>query len=532
MKKKRRIVLCGIMTFIMVFAMAIPMSVSAANENVAAIGENEYATLEEAIEKAKDGDTITLLTDTEAGGIRLDKSLTFDLGENTIKGLDTKSYVFSPWAVNTVFKNGTIEVTRQTPGSMGIQAVGGNLTLDGVEIKVIVPNGTNDYNYGIKAFASADADGDGTIDDPVKVTMNNSVITEVENSDAGENYGASGVIVIGKHKNDTVNDNLDNRDAALEINGSTITVSAFAVSGNGAAHGTKIDINNSTLTSEKATAIYHPQIGEMNISGGTITGETGIEVRAGTVTVSDGAKIIATGYPTTVGANGNGTTTIGAALAVAQHTTELPITVNIENGNLSGASALVTNNPQENDQEAISKVKVNIENGQFEGLVNDKGGGKIEAAGGTFDNLGAEVDVVASDVAEITQGEITKTVIGLANINEAIKNAPEGTIVEFIKAAEKAEVEAPAGVTVENNTGVAISVNGEPLGDGETVTVTAPETPPADQPSDKPQQGEPADGKAPETGDHMNLGLLAGIMLTAAAAGAAAVALRRKGSKA
>ena len=117
--------------------------------------------------------------------------------------------------------------------------MGGNLTLDGVEIKVIVPNGTNDYNYGIKAFASADADGDGTIDDPVKVTMNNSVITEVENSDAGENYGASGVIVIGKHKNDTVNDNLDNRDAALEINGSTITVSAFAVSGNGAAHGTK-----------------------------------------------------------------------------------------------------------------------------------------------------------------------------------------------------------------------------------------------------------------------------------------------------
>ena len=117
MKKKRRIVLCGIMTFIMVFAMAIPMSVSAANENVAAIGENEYATLEEAIEKAKDGDTITLLTDTEAGGIRLDKSLTFDLGENTIKGLDTKSYVFSPWAVNTVFKMEPLRLPDRLQGA-------------------------------------------------------------------------------------------------------------------------------------------------------------------------------------------------------------------------------------------------------------------------------------------------------------------------------------------------------------------------------------------------------------------------------
>ena len=93
--------------------------------------------------------------------------------------------------------------------------------------------------------------------------------------------------------------------------------------------------------------------------------------------------------------NGNGTTTVGAALAVAQHTTKLPITVNIENGNLSGASALVANNPEKNDEEAIEKVNVYIENGQFDGLVATNDGGKIEVAGGIFDNLDKSIDAVS-----------------------------------------------------------------------------------------------------------------------------------------
>ena len=527
MKKKRKFLLSGITVLILALMMAVPMSVSAANGNVASVDGHEYPTLEAAIKEAEDGDTITLLSNTEVGGIRLDKSLIFDLSGNTITGSDTDAYVFSPWDVNTIFKDGVIEVIRQTPGSMGIQAVGGNLTLDDVELKVIVPIGTIDYNYGIKSFASVDADEDGIVNDPVNVVINNSTITEVANTEADETYGAVGVIVVGKHKNDTVNDNLENRDAALEINNSTITMSAFAVSGNGAAHGTKIDINNSTLTSKNAAAIYHPQIGEMNINGGTITGETGIEVRAGIVKISNGANIIATGDPTTVDPNGNGTTTVGAALAVAQHTTKLPITVNIENGNLSGASALVANNPEKNDEEAIEKVNVYIENGQFDGLVATNDGGKIEVAGGIFDNLDKSVDVVASDVAEITQDDLTKTVVGLGNINEAIKDAPEGTIVKFISAAENTEIEAPAGVTVTNDTDTTISVNGEVLDIGETIEIVAPETPPTDQPSDKQQQEKPADGKAPETGDDIDLGLLTGIMLMAIVAGAAAIGLRR-----
>ncbi len=51
MKKKSRIVLCGIMTLIMAFVMAMPVSVSAAvsDDDVAKIGDTGYATLAEAV---------------------------------------------------------------------------------------------------------------------------------------------------------------------------------------------------------------------------------------------------------------------------------------------------------------------------------------------------------------------------------------------------------------------------------------------------------------------------------------------------
>ena len=44
--------------------------------NVAKIGDTEYATLDEAIEAAEDGATITLLANCETAGLNLDKNLT------------------------------------------------------------------------------------------------------------------------------------------------------------------------------------------------------------------------------------------------------------------------------------------------------------------------------------------------------------------------------------------------------------------------------------------------------------------------
>ena len=154
MKKILITFLCAIMVMVFMPTMAF------AAENVAKIGDTEYVTLAEAVSKAKNGDTIELLADAEASGIKFEKSLTFNLNDHTIKGTEGSSYLLSPWGVgnNVTFNNGVMEVVNQTPGSMGVQIVGSNCTFNNVEVKVPVPNGINDYSYGVKALVHEEND--------------------------------------------------------------------------------------------------------------------------------------------------------------------------------------------------------------------------------------------------------------------------------------------------------------------------------------------------------------------------------------
>ena len=74
MKKKNRIVLCGIMTLIMAFVMTMPVSASAADRTVRNASE-----LTQAITDAENGNTITLGVDiTQDITIPADKSITLD----------------------------------------------------------------------------------------------------------------------------------------------------------------------------------------------------------------------------------------------------------------------------------------------------------------------------------------------------------------------------------------------------------------------------------------------------------------------
>ena len=90
--------------------------------------------------------------------------------------------------------------------------------------------------------------------------------------------------------------------------------------------------------------IYAAGYAEWNIDNAYISGGTGIEIRAGKMNVENNAQIIGTNVPTTVTPNGNGSTTEGAGIAIAQHTTKLPIDVVINDGTISGFSALYQSN--------------------------------------------------------------------------------------------------------------------------------------------------------------------------------------------
>ena len=129
----------------------------------------------------------------------------------------------------------------------------------------------------------------------------------------------------------------------------------------------KLVLNNVTQTTE-GTGMYLAGYANTTITGGSITGgNTGIEIRAGELTV-DGATVVGNGVPTEVTPNGNGSTTDGAGIAVAQHTTKLPIKVTINSGDISGYSALYQSNPQKNDAESVKKVSVAVNGGTFKAI--------------------------------------------------------------------------------------------------------------------------------------------------------------------
>ena len=131
-----------------------------------------------------------------------------------------------------------------------------------------------------------------------------------------------------------------------------------AIQGNGNSHGTSITINGGKISGE-LTAIYHPQYGEMTVNGGEIEGATAIEMRAGKLVVNSGT-MIGNGDLFESDPNGNGATTLGAAVAAVQHTTKLDLSVEINGGTLQGARAFYQANLQNNGKEALEKISITL----------------------------------------------------------------------------------------------------------------------------------------------------------------------------
>ena len=120
-----------------------------------------------------------------------------------------------------------------------------------------------------------------------------------------------------------------------------------------------------TATGNDGIAVYCAGNGTYNIEDGVkLTGATGIEVRSGKLNVK-GGTITGTAKELVSKPKGNGATTVGAGIAVVQHTTKLPIEVVITGGTITGTEALYVNNTQNNPAEAWAKVKVVAEGGVF-----------------------------------------------------------------------------------------------------------------------------------------------------------------------
>lgn len=130
-------------------------------------------------------------------------------------------------------------------------------------------------------------------------------------------------------------------------------------------------VGNTAVININKDAILNTHTGLVNSSDSTVnfkgtinSTNSGIEMRAGKLNI-DGGKINVSYNGLKVAPNGSGSTTFGAAIAISQHTTKLPIEVNISGGQFNAHTPFNEANPQNNDADSISKIKLSITGGTF-----------------------------------------------------------------------------------------------------------------------------------------------------------------------
>ncbi|MDY5995735.1 MAG: hypothetical protein SPJ07_00010 [Bacilli bacterium] len=233
-----------------------------------------------------------------------------------------------------------------------------------------------------------------------------------------------------------------------------------------------------TATDEAGTGIYCAGNGTYNIEeGATITGGTGVEVRAGKLNVK-GGTITGTAKELTSKANGGGTTTAGAGIAVVQHTTQLPIEVNITGGTITGAEALYVNNTQGNPTTAWAKVNVTVTGGTFSTDVT-----KFVADKYTINKTNNTYNVVENKVLETTDEKVILESEEALNRNYYLEVTAKDEEV-FKKTSEKVTETYKDNKKVKDTTLIALYdinvVDGTqvvPMEDGEfTISISIPES--------------------------------------------------------
>lgn len=209
-----------------------------------------------------------------------------------------------------------------------------------------------------------------------------------------------------------------------------------------------------------------------------------------------------------------------------------------EDENVDEQSFFTVNSGLVNGNVATSeKGQTSIAGGEVTGAVtvNIENGAAATIAGGVFGSIGENVTIDAAEVATITDKGVTKTVVGLDNINQVLETVSENAVVTVQRASEGAALEAPAGVTVKNESGTVIKVNGEDLKSGSEVVVKALESekPQTDPDNKDKNNGKAEDAKAVQTGDSSNviLWVVLAVAAVAVAAGCVILYIRRRHKK-
>ena len=378
---------------------------------VAKIDDTYYKTLADAVAAAKadEATTITLLKDVELPSyiyIKDKKNITLDLnGKNITRTGNGVFYVGN--AKLRVTGTGTI-FENQRDGFAPIIAKGS-------------PNDVADYTTI-------------TIDENVTLKGDYAGIF-VDTDTAGKNsYHNYGLVI-----------NMKGSIDLTAIDGGVSAYGVYVQGLNKITSGNVMQINLDGVTINTGDeAIYAAGYAKWNVKNCTFNAENAaIEVRAGDMTI-DGGVYTAMASEFKCEANGNGSTTQGAALAIMQHTTKLPISVYVKNGVFHSAAAVAEKNIQKNDPKP--NVDLQIADGQFNGVVvaddvlNFISGGYFTTD--PTDYVASGYVAGTSDVSGYSYKVVAKTNTGSVEVKPAVAK-PE-VKVDKIPQADKEKVAAAA----------------------------------------------------------------------------------------
>ncbi len=348
-----------------------------------------------------ENNTITLTENIDLSeSVTINKSgvnLVIDLGGKKISGSSQLFDIYSP----VTFKNGTIDVTYNGSASICVMWLNGG----------------------------------------AKLALENDVIVN-----AAKSAGATGsVFAVGFWS--------DCDRAELTINGKITGDNGATINGNITMDTNKVTVNGTIDVAGHALYLAGNGITDIN-NGACVKGDAGIEIRAGVLNIN-GGTVESTGTYSAPIANGNGTTASGAALIVAEHTTNQGITVNVNSGNIKAASAgkaIAVSDPQSTGG---NDVKLNVAGG------NVVGGIQVEESIETAKPVAVTGGTFSSDVSNFVDSAPVASNNGTYYVGaETIQNAANN-------------LSAGQQLKIEKGT---VAINGAEYSAGGNATYTKPST--------------------------------------------------------
>lgn len=224
-------------------------------------------------------------------------------------------------------------------------------------------------NYFHLKYGTFSFTGNGTVQEVTPtycvITLNNTAKSKFASVDVAEGVtlkGWFGTVI----KANCVNTTFNCHGTMMSGNNGTDNGAAIYVNGN--AGEVNVNFDGSTEGS-KGFGMFLGGNTNANITGGVIEGsDGGIEIRAGNLNIK-GARVTTTSTETpNMTPNGNGTSSVGCAIAISQHTTKKPINVVIDDVVATGPAAFMEGNPQ-NNPEATETTSIQINGGSFVGEI-------------------------------------------------------------------------------------------------------------------------------------------------------------------